>query len=199
MAQNPKIEMRTLDTIRPYENNARRNERAIKDVATSIRKYGFNQPIVVDKDGVIVVGHTRYEAAKKLGLSVVPVLVSDLPEKKNREYRIADNKTNELASWDFDKLAQEIADLDFSEFDFEMPTFDIDDLDSLFTEAPQQRETPPAPGTYPAEATNPQPIHATPGSQTPQQSNGDGAESFDFPREARQIQCPHCGQWFTLP
>jgi len=126
VSQNPKIEMRAIDTITPYPNNPRHNQSAIRDVATSIRKYGFKQPIVVDKDGVIVVGHTRYEAAKELGLETVPVLVSELSEKENREYRIADNKTNELASWDFEKLAQEMADLDFGDFDF-----DTDFLDEI--------------------------------------------------------------------
>lgn len=127
MNGNPKIEMRPIDSITPYPNNPRHNQSAIRDVATSIRKYGFKQPIVVDKEGVIVVGHTRYEAAKELGLETVPVLVSELSDKENREYRIADNKTNELASWDFEKLAQEMADLDFGDFEFD--TSFLDEID----------------------------------------------------------------------
>lgn len=137
MSQNPNIEMRAIDSITPYPNNPRHNQSAIRDVATSIRKYGFKQPIVVDKEGVIVVGHTRYEAAKELGLKTVPVLVSELSDKENREYRIADNKTNELASWDFEKLAQEVADLDFGDFDFD--TSFLDEIEeALQVEIPEE-------------------------------------------------------------
>ena len=130
MHDNPKIVMRPIESIRPYENNPRHNQNAIKDVMTSIRRYGWKQPIVVDRDGVIVVGHTRYLAAQRLGLTEVPVLVSDLTDTENREYRIADNKTNELASWDFDKLAAEIADLDFGDFDFDLDGM-IADFESM--------------------------------------------------------------------
>jgi len=137
VSQNPNIEMRAIDSITPYPNNPRHNQSAIRDVATSIRKYGFKQPIVVDKEGVIVVGHTRYEAAKELGLKTVPVLVSELSDKENREYRIADNKTNELASWDFEKLAQEVADLDFGDFDFD--TSFLDEIEeALQVEIPEE-------------------------------------------------------------
>lgn len=202
MAQNPKIEMRSLDTIHPYVNNPRRNEKAIKDVATSIRKYGFNQPIVVDKEGVIVVGHTRYQAALQLGLETVPVLVSNLNDKQNKEYRIADNKTNEESSWDYDKLIAEIQEgLDFTEFDFEIPTIDEAELDSLFqaiTDTPQQAA--PATGNN-APAGN----TAAPSQPHAAESYPEGDEGYDSydegaePRTLRRVQCPHCGEWFDLP
>ena len=196
MSQNPKIEMRALDTIHPYVNNPRRNEKAIKDVATSIRKYGFNQPIVVDKNGVIVVGHTRFEAAKQLGLETVPVLVSGLTDKQNKEYRIADNKTSEASSWDYDKLIAEIQDgLDFSEFDFELPTFDEAELDSLFEavqSTPQQNSRQPG--------NSAQTNHSA-GGDAYAEDEGEGKYSDEGGEDEpmpRRVQCPHCGEWFDL-
>ena len=87
-----KIEMRPIVKIFPYEKNPRKNDKAVKFVANSITQFGFRQPIVVDKDGVIIVGHTRWKAAKELGISEVPVHVADLTPEQARAYRIADNK-----------------------------------------------------------------------------------------------------------
>lgn len=114
-----KVEMRALDTIKPYEKNAKKHDQTqIDNVAESIRQYGFVQPIVVDRDGVIVIGHCRALGAKKLGLKEVPcVCVDDLTEEQVRKLRIVDNKSNE-SDWDLELLADEIADLDFSDFDF---------------------------------------------------------------------------------
>lgn len=116
-----------LNEINPYENNARFNDEAVEYVTNSIREFGFQQPIVVDKDMVIIAGHTRYKAAKKLGLKTVPVVVADeLSDDKVKAYRLADNKTGEMAQWDFDKLFQELDDIDLnteidmSEFGFEL-------------------------------------------------------------------------------
>ena len=90
---------RKLTEIYPYEHNPRKNDGAVDYVANSIREFGFKQPIVVDKNGVIIVGHTRYKAAQKLGLETAPVVVADdLDEEKARAYRLADNKTGELAN-----------------------------------------------------------------------------------------------------
>ncbi|HBJ38540.1 MAG TPA: chromosome partitioning protein ParB, partial [Planctomycetaceae bacterium] len=87
---------------RPYESNPRVNDKAVDAVAASIKEYGFSQPIVVDTYGVIIVGHTRLKAAQKLGLEYVPVVVAcHLTPEQARAYRIADNKTAELADWDF--------------------------------------------------------------------------------------------------
>ena len=107
-----KIVLRNLDEITPYERNPRINDNAVDAVAASLKAFGFRQPIVVDGDGVIVCGHTRWKAAKKLGLAKVPVHVAtDLTPDQIRAYRIADNKTNELAEWDFEILPIEIAEL----------------------------------------------------------------------------------------
>lgn len=114
-----KVEMRALNSIKPYEKNAKKHDQTqIDNVAESIRQYGFVQPIVVDRDGVIVIGHCRALGAKKLGLKEVPcVCVDDLTEEQVRKLRIIDNKSNE-SDWDLELLADEIADLDFSDFDF---------------------------------------------------------------------------------
>ena len=113
-----------LAEITPYENNPRNNAAAVDKVAESIREFGFQQPIVVDRDGVIIAGHTRYAAAKKLELATVPVVVADgLTDEQVRAYRLADNKTAEFSSWDFDLLNAElfeIDDIDMAAFGFDM-------------------------------------------------------------------------------
>lgn len=102
-----------ISKIKPYKNNPRDNSEAIGEVAKSIKAYGFQQPIVVDKDGIIVVGHTRYEAAKSLGLKTIPVVwASNLSEQQVKGYRLADNKTNDYSVWDNKKLLQELQDID---------------------------------------------------------------------------------------
>lgn len=112
------IVQKRLEDIFPYENNPRVNDGAVDAVANSIRDFGFLQPIVVDRDGIIIVGHTRYRAAAKLGLEEVPVVVAgDLSDKKAQAYRLADNKTGEISSWAFDKLMTELDALDQSGID----------------------------------------------------------------------------------
>lgn len=148
-----------LSAIKPYENNPRRNDQAIDAVAESIRQCGYCAPIVVDEDNVILAGHTRYKAIKKLGWDEVEVVVkSGLTDEQKRKYRLLDNKTNELAGWDFDLLSGELEGLDFEDFDF---GFDNvihtgDNIDDLFSPAEEK------------------PLE-----------------------EPKQIQCPHCGEWFT--
>ena len=108
-----------LDELQPYENNPRKNDNAVPYVAESIKKYGFKVPIVIDKDGVIVAGHTRYLASMELGLETVPCIVADdLNEKQIKEFRLVDNKTAEFASWDFGMLEIELEDVDFDGYDF---------------------------------------------------------------------------------
>lgn len=121
-----------IGKIIPYHNNPRKNEDAIDAVAASIEEFGFQQPIVVDKDMVIIVGHTRYAAAKELGLATVPVVVAkNLSEEQARAYRLADNKTNELAKWDEDLFVEEIGaieEIDMSLFGF--GSIDLDEAES---------------------------------------------------------------------
>ena len=98
-----------IGQIRPYPKNPRKNDRAVKTVAESLEQYGFQQPIVVDKEHVIIVGHTRYRAAQSLGLKDVPVLVAkELTEKQAQAYRLMDNRSNENARWDDGMLLEEL-------------------------------------------------------------------------------------------
>lgn len=125
-----KITDKRLDEIKPYENNPRLNKEAVKFVKNSIRKFGFKVPIVIDKDNVIVAGHTRYLASKELNLETVPCVVADdLTEKQIKAFRLADNKTAEKSEWDFDLLDVELDDL---KFDFDMLEFGF-----LFEEEPE--------------------------------------------------------------
>ena len=106
-----KIELRKIAEIKPYPNNPRINDDAVDAVAASLREFGFRQPIVVDADGVIICGHTRYKAAQQLGLEQVPVHVAqDLTPEQIKAYRIADNQTASLADWNYDLLPIELGD-----------------------------------------------------------------------------------------
>lgn len=121
-----KVVYREVGSLIPYENNPRINDRAVDAVAASIKEFGFKVPILIDGDNVIVAGHTRLKAAKKLDLLAVPcIVVDDLTEEQARELRLADNKTGELAEWDFSKLQEELDALDA----IDMSVFGFDDLD----------------------------------------------------------------------
>lgn len=112
-----------IEDIHPYENNPRRNAAAVDAVAKSIQEFGFKNPIIVDKDNVIVSGHTRRLAALKLGLDVVPVIVSDdLTDDQVKAFRLADNRVAEFAIWDEDLLKEEMAkaiDMDLTDYGFD--------------------------------------------------------------------------------
>ncbi len=126
------IEMWTIDRVRPYENNPRNNDDAVDAVAASIKEFGFAQPLVVDSDRVIIVGHTRLKAAQKLGLERVPVVVaSHLTPEQVRAYRIADNKTAEIADWNYDLLPIELSALQEANYDLGLLGFDADELAKL--------------------------------------------------------------------
>lgn len=116
----------SIDQIKPYENNPRNNDDAVDAVANSIKEFGWQQPIVVDNGGVIIAGHTRYKAAKQLKLKEVPIVVADnLTEEQVNAYRLADNKSGELATWDDDELQEEldkILDIDMTDFGFDLET-----------------------------------------------------------------------------
>ena len=139
------IIQKKLADIVPYANNTKKHdETQIKNVAESIKKYGWVQPIVIDDDGTIVIGHCRALAAERLGIEEVPcVVVSDLTEEEINALRIVDNKTNE-SPWDFDLLSAELPEVDLSdfEFDFNMPTeFTADMIDDFFDEVePKEKE-----------------------------------------------------------
>lgn len=126
------VAMMPVDCLIPYARNPRKNDSAVDAVAASIKEFGFRQPIVVDDEMVILVGHTRAKAAKKLGLVEVPVHVaSGLTESQKKAYRIADNRLNELAEWDDDLLALELEDLRMDDFDLGTMGFDDGEVDRL--------------------------------------------------------------------
>lgn len=130
-----------LSELKPYENNPRKNDEAVEYVANSISKFGFKQPIVIDKDGVIVAGHTRYKAAKQLKLKTVPcVIADDLTEEEIRAYRLVDNKTAELAGWDFPLLDMELAELNMDMEQFGFKEFDHGDIDDFFEDAQENEK-----------------------------------------------------------
>jgi DNA modification methylase len=123
------VEVRPLTSIQPYAHNPRHNVAAVDAVAASIRAFGFRQPIVVDEAGVIVVGHTRYKAALKLGLETVPVHVAvGLTPAQRKAYRLADNQTARLSDWDYDRLPFELAELQQLDFDLSLTGFAADEL-----------------------------------------------------------------------
>lgn len=126
--KNEKIQIvyRRVDELREYENNPRKNDKAVKAVAASIELAGFKVPMVIDTDGVIVAGHTRLKAAKKLGMTEVPCIIADdLSEDQIRAFRLADNKVSELAEWDFEKLEEEMAVLEKTGIDMSVFGFDV--------------------------------------------------------------------------
>lgn len=132
------VSMMSLDAIIPYDKNPRRNASAIGPVAASLKAYGFRRPIVVDAGMVIIVGHTRYLAAKRLGLKEVPVHVAtDLTPEQVRAYRIADNKTGEIAEWDDKLLAGELRSLLERDVDLVPVGFNENELNRLLASPPQ--------------------------------------------------------------
>ena len=136
-----KVANRNLAELTPYAGNAKKHDSTqIANVAESIKQFGFVQPIVIDRDGVIVIGHCRALAAKKLGMKEVPcVCVDDLTPEQVNALRIVDNKSNE-SPWDFDILPDELAELNLDDFDFD---FGIDDDEELpdFEEEPSKNDS----------------------------------------------------------
>jgi len=121
-----------LDKIIPYARNPRKNEAAIAKVAASLKEYGWQQPIVVDPEMVVIAGHTRLEAARSLGMTDAPVhIATNLSPAQAKAYRIADNRSGQEAEWDFDMLAIELKDLDDDGFDLALTFFDDDELAKL--------------------------------------------------------------------
>jgi len=127
-----KIENKKISDVKPYQKNPR-IKKDIKIVADSIKQFGWQQPIVVDRSGVIIVGHSRYEAAKLLKCESIPVLIADLSPEKAKAYRIADNKTNEFSEWDYKFLHKEFADLLDVNFDLELTGFNSEELENIIT------------------------------------------------------------------
>jgi DNA modification methylase len=145
---------RPTESVREYENNPRDNDGAVDAVAASIREFGFRVPIIVDGDGVIVCGHTRLKAARKLGLKTVPCIVADdLTPDQLRAFRIADNRTAELSGWDVDRLTEELEKI---ELDMEPFGFSEEEMRRLTGRIPEVKEdAADEPGTEAEAVTKP--------------------------------------------
>lgn len=123
------VKMISVNDVVPYENNPRKNDDAVDEVATSIKAFGFKNPIIVDKNMVIIAGHTRLKAALKLGLTMVPVIVAeDLSEDQANALRLADNKTAELAKWDKKKLEEELKQINWELLGIDMTDVGFNDI-----------------------------------------------------------------------
>lgn len=192
---NQQVVYQDISQIHPYENNPRNNEAAIEPVSQSIKRFGFRVPILIDRKGTIIAGHTRYEAAKRLGMDKVPCIrVDDLTDEQIRAYRIADNKVAEASSWNDDILRAEmdalkaldvdLTDTGFSEVELDGLLLEVEDADfeEFFTEPVQQplKVADAGQNTETQQSTQPESSQLT----VPQQSG------------SRLIQCPHCGEWF---
>lgn len=139
-----KIIEKRLDELTEYENNPRKNDDAVQYVANSIREFGFKVPVIIDKNNVIVAGHTRIKAAKELGMSTVPCIVADdLTDAQVKAFRLADNKVAEMAAWDFVKLDAELPDIDMDLSQFGFNDLDVDlDFDDFFTDSEEKEKEP---------------------------------------------------------
>ncbi|QHJ83632.1 MAG: hypothetical protein [Caudoviricetes sp.] len=133
-----------ISDIKPYPNNPRKNDDAVTATANSIKEFGWQQPIIVDKDNIIIAGHTRYKAAKQLNMDKVPVVVAkNLSKEQVKAYRLADNKTGEIADWDSEFLEDELAniiDFDMEDFGFEQIKNDVNIDDIFFDDEEQQKK-----------------------------------------------------------
>lgn len=130
-----KIEQIEISKIIPYARNPRKNDQAVSKVKASIKEFGFQQPIVVDKEMVVIAGHTRLKAAIELGLEAVPVQVADnLTPAQVKAYRIADNRVGEEAEWDDELLSFELEELEEEDFDLELTGFSEEELEKFLNE-----------------------------------------------------------------
>lgn len=135
------IVYKKIEELIPYENNPRFNDDAVEYVAKSIKEFGFKVPIVIDKDGVIVAGHTRYKASIELGLDEVPCIIADdLSEEQVKAFRLADNKVSEKAQWNMELLEEELADLDIDMEQYGFEKLEDLNLDNFFEENNTKKE-----------------------------------------------------------
>ena len=161
------INMKVEELI-PYINNPRNNENAVDKVASRIAEFGFKNPIVIDKNNVVINGHTRLLASKKLGLKEVPVIVADdLTEAQVKAFRIADNKTSEYATWDNELLKIELDMLKDLDFDLELTALKEYEIDSLYLKFDDFDDL--------------------------EDAEDDLIEEYDEPVEQIEACCPNCG------
>lgn len=172
-----------INEITPYEKNARINDNAVEKVADSIREFGFKNPIIIDKNNVIIAGHTRLKAAIMLGMEKVPcICADDLTPEQVKAFRLIDNKTNEFAEWDHELLMDELkelmesSDINFESFGFDIPE-DIENInfDDFFTDSGD----------------------SSGGSgEDKDKENEESDDSDDM--QGRVVTCPHCQKEFEI-
>lgn len=133
-----------IKDIIPYDRNPRKNDNAVEYVANSIENFGFKVPVILDKNNVIVAGHTRVKAAERLGIEEIPcIMADDLTDEQVKAFRLADNKVGEIAGWDFEALDMELIDIDLDMSDFGFIDFSLadDEIDKYFEDAqPKEKE-----------------------------------------------------------
>lgn len=179
-----------LSDLKPYEKNPRKNDNAVGAVAKSIEQFGFKVPIVIDKNNVIVAGHTRYKAAQKLGLEKIPCIIADdLTPAQIKAFRLVDNKVAELSYWDFEQLGFELDDLknvgmDLSVLGFDLPHVDINEF---FEECEPKTKS---------EKVKPEETEIQKFSV--EQANENYANFEDIGHKKKTIICPHCGKEIKL-
>lgn len=168
-----KVVYKSIDEIIPYENNARHNEAAIEALVKAIPVMGFNVPIVLDKNNVIVKGHSRLEALKRLGVDLVPCIVIDGSEEDIAEERLVDNRLSELATWDEEKLKYELREMtiDLGKFDIQVPQI--------------------KPAAQVVSDVTPTQVQ-----KTQEQVTGSGREVASEKKSLVEIHCPNCGEDF---
>ena len=138
MMKQLEIKYMSVNDIKPYKNNPRINEKAIPYVMNSIKEFGFKNPIIIDKNNIIICGHTRLESAKRLKYTEVPVIYADdLSDEQIKAFRLADNKVSEIAEWDLELLDDELSEIDL---DMEQFGFELSDGESLFEEEEKEEK-----------------------------------------------------------
>jgi ParB family chromosome partitioning protein len=177
--------MLKITEIKPYWRNPRRNDDAIGAVIQSIKQFGFNQPIILDADNVIIAGHTRYKALQQLGVETVPCIIkADLSAQDAKAYRIADNKTSELASWDITKLIPELREIEaIDDMEIYFPTLSLDEL---------LKESAGGSDTFHS-ATQQQVVKAQAKLEAQFEDNSKARQSAYV-----EVVCPHCAESFHV-
>jgi len=180
MSKPLQIKQIEVTKIVPYWRNPRKNEAAVAAVKASIERFGFTQPIILDAELCIIAGHTRYMAAKQIGLTKIPCVISDMPADLAKEYRVIDNQTSEAADWDMDKLMAELREWkDPAALQPMMPAFNIEEF-------LKSTVTPPPPMTD-AEIQ-----------QRGQQLQQNAANIGSATRNLVDMTCPHCAGMFQV-
>lgn len=182
-----------MESIKPYENNPRDNSRAVEYLVKSISEFGFQVPLVISSDNVIICGHTRYAAAKKLGMSKLPcVVASELSEAQIKAFRIIDNKSQELALWNFAKLDEELSALNGMKFDLPKFNLEINPVVTSLLEIPEPKSR--AESIAEARGTT---STFEPSDDTSYDDELDEEIRNDY-RGTRECTCPECGHKFII-